>query len=395
MGGKSMPDGRDPDCFWQKHGRCLLFAALALLVGIAVAAVVYSSLSKRNAIDHITAVYDGSTKAGTVLDEDNKGFTVTAYYKDGRKETVSGWTIEEPQTLTDAEKSTVTITYRKASTQCEVQCTTGLIRSITAEYDGDTSAGTEISDETPGIHVFGIQDGGRKTPLDKGWHVVNPTILKKDTLSRVEISYGELTCSLSIQCTTKSISRLTAAYSGSTSEGTEIGTGNGDLVVTAKYADGTVEQVSGWTLAETVVLEPKQRYVLEVHYEDSVCTVEVTCTTPTPEEFQAGCISAGYYSLYHNPAKYAGANIAVEGTIKEIRPMEDGSVDVFLEMEGDFLGFTKGILCATYTSTLHGKLPPEGVPVKIYGMFKDVSARMMDGSSMSMPVMNAEYVVRK
>ena len=77
MGGKSMPDGRDPDCFWQKHGRCLLFAALAVLVGIAVAAVVYNSLSKRNAIDHITAVYDGSTKAGTVLDEDNKGFTVT------------------------------------------------------------------------------------------------------------------------------------------------------------------------------------------------------------------------------------------------------------------------------------------------------------------------------
>ena len=107
-----------------------------------------------------------------------------------------------------------------------------------------------------------------------------------------------------------------------------------------------------------------------------------------------GCISAGYYSLYHNPAKYAGANIAVEGTIKEIRPGQDGSVDVFLEMEGDFLGLTKGILCATYTSTLHGQLPPEGVPVTIYGMFKDVSARMMDGSSMSMPVMNAEYVVR-
>ena len=65
-----------------------------------------------------------------------------------------------------------------------------------------------------------------------------------------------------------------------------------------------------------------------------------------------------------------------------------------LEMEGDFLVITKGILCATYTSTLHGQRPPEGAPVTIYGMFKDVSARMMDGSSMSMPVMNAEYVVR-
>lgn len=395
MGGKIMPNGNDPDCFWQKHGRCLLFAALAVLVGIAVAAVVYNSLSKRNAIDHITAVYDGSTKAGTVLDEDNKGFTVTAYYKDGRKETVSGWTIEEPQTLTDAEKSTVTITYRKASTQCEVQCTTGLIRSITAEYDGDTSAGTEISDETPGIHVFGIQDGGRKTPLDKGWHVVNPTILKKDTLSRVEISYGELTCSLSIQCTTKSISRLTAAYSGSTEEGTVLSAGCEGLAVTAAYADGTSEEVSGWTLAETYTLEPKTRYLLEIHYEDSVCTLEVFCTTPTREEFISGCIPSSYFSLYHSPARSVGINIAAEGVITGRQLREDGTVQIFLEMKGDFLGLTKGTLCAVYSSTLHGNLPEDGASVVIYGMYKGTSEEAYGEETVTMPLMEAEYVIEQ
>ena len=380
--------------FWEEHRKWILFAA-AVLLGATVGVAAYTGItSPRKTVTHITAVYTGDTKAGVVLDDKNPGFTVTAYYKDGHEETVTGWTISSPQTLEDAKKSVVTITYGKVSTQCEIQCSTGMIQSITAEYDGDTTAGTQISDTNPGLHVYAIRDG-KKSALEKGWRVANPAVLEKDKLSTFTINYEDFSCTLSIQCTTKSIARLSAAYSGSTSEGTEIGTGNGDLVVTAKYADGTVEQVSGWTLAQTVVLEPKQRYVLEVHYEDSVCTVEVTCTTPTPEEFQAGCISAGYYSLYHNPAKYAGANIAVEGTIKEIRPMEDGSVDVFLEMEGDFLGFTKGILCATYTSTLHGKLPPEGVPVKIYGMFKDVSARMMDGSSMSMPVMNAEYVVRR
>ena len=92
---------------------------------------------------------------------------------------------------------------------------------------------------------------------------------------------------------------------------------------------------------------------------------------------------------------YAGTNVAIEGNILEIRPNQDGSVDVFLEMSGDFLGLTTGVLCATYSSTLHGNLPPEGVPVKIYGMYKEVSARMMDGSSMTMPVMNAEYVVKR
>ena len=393
MGGKPFPDGKDPDCFWQKHSRCLLVAALALLIGTAVAAVVYSSLSKRNAIDHISAVYDGSTKSGTVLDSDNSGFTVTAYYKDGREEIVTGWTIEEPQTLTDAEKSTVTITYRKVSTQCEVQCTTGLIRSITAEYDGDTGAGTEISDDNPGIHVYGIQDGGRKVPLQDGWHVVNPTILKKDTLSRVEVSYGELTCSLSIQCTTKSISRLAAAYTGSTEEGTVLSAGCEGLTVTATYADGTSEEVSGWTLAESFTMEPKTRYLLEIHYEDSVCTLEVFCTTPTREEFMSGCIPSTYFSLYHNPGKSAGVNVAAEGIIAGRQLRDDGSVKIYLEMNGDFLGITKGILCAVYSSTLHGNLPEDGTHVVVYGMYKGVSEETYGEETKGMPLMDAEYVL--
>ena len=379
--------------FWEEHRKWIIVVA-AILCGATIGVAAYIGVtSPAKTVTHITAAYTGDTKTGVVLDDKNPGFTVTAFYKDGHQAPVTGWTIASPQTLEDAKKSVVTITYQKVSTQVEVQCSTGMIQSITAEYDGDTKAGTQINDTNPGLHVYAIRDG-KKSPLDKGWRVSNPAVLEKDKLSTFTINYENFSCTLSIQCTTKSIARLSAAYSGSTSEGTEIANGNENLVVTAKYVDGTVEQVSGWTLAETVVLEPKEHYVLEVHYEDSVCTLEVTCTTPTPEEFQAGCISAGYYSLYHNPAKYAGANIAVEGTIKEIRPGQDGSVDVFLEMEGDFLGITKGILCATYTSTLHGQLPPEGVPVTIYGMFKDVSARMMDGSSMSMPVMNAEYVVR-
>jgi hypothetical protein len=218
-------------------------------------------------------------------------------------------------------------------------------------------------------------------------------VLEKDTLSTINISYEDFSCSISIQCTTRSISRLTASYLGSKEEGTVLSSGIDTIKVTAHYADGTEEEVTDWTLSEAVTLEPKQRYLLEVHYEDAMCALEVTCSTPTPEEFQSGCLKAGYFSLYHNPAKYAGTNISVEGIIKERRPAADGSVEVFLEMPGDFLGLTSGMLCAVYTKSIHGELPKEGAQVKIYGMFKDVSARLMDGSSMTMPVMNAEYVV--
>ena len=370
----------------------LLFAA-AILLGTVIGVLLYEGVTfPRRSVNYITAVYTGDTKAGVVLDDQNKGFTVTAVFKDGHEEIVTGWTIGTPQTLEDTKKSVVTITYKKASTQVEVQCTTGLIQSITAEYDGETRAGTQISDGNAGIHVYAIRDG-KKTPLEKGWRVANPSVLEKDKLSTYTITYEEFSCSLSIQCTTKTITKLSAVYTGSTAEGTVIAAGNESLTVTAKYADDSLEQVKGWTLAESVTLAPRQRYLLEVHYEDSMCTVEVVCTTPTPEEFQSGCIPAGYFSLYHNPAHYAGANIVVEGIILERRPVSDGSVEVYLEMSGDILGLTKGTLCAVYSNTLHGDLPRVGTHVKIYGMFKNVSARLMDGSSMNMPVMNAEYVV--
>ena len=124
-------DGR-PTSFWEEHRRHILAAIAAVLLIAAAAGLVISYSPGSRAVDHITAVYTGSTKAGTVLDAQNEGFHVTAHYKDGHEEVVTGWTIAEPQTLQDAEKSAVTIVYRKASTQCEVQCTTGLILSITA-----------------------------------------------------------------------------------------------------------------------------------------------------------------------------------------------------------------------------------------------------------------------
>ncbi len=388
------PGGAGNNTFWEEHRKCFLIAAAVLLAAAVITAIVIGAKPKRKIVDHITAEYTGDTKAGVVLDDKNTGFIVTAYFKDGHSEKVTGWSIAEPQTLQDAEVSVVTITYEKASTQCEVQCTSGLIQSITAEYDGETSAGTQISDTNPGIHVYAIRDGN-KTPVESGWRVANPSVLEKEKITTVNIEYEGFSCALSIQCTTREIVRLTASYKGSTEEGTVISTGCKDLTVTAKYADRTSEEVDKWTLAESVTLEPKERYILEIHYEDSVCTLEVTCTTPTPEEFKAGCISASYSSLYRNPAKYTGTNVVVEGTIAEIRPGTDGSTEVFIEMSGDFLGLTSGMLCATYTKTLHGQLPPEGVPVKIYGMYREVSARMMDGSSMTMPVMNAEYVDKR
>jgi len=232
------PGGACNNTFWEEHRKCFGIAAAVLLAAAVITAIVIGVKPKRKIVDHITAEYTGDTKAGVVIDDKNTGFIVTAYFKDGHSEEVSGWSIAEPQTLEDAEVSVVTITYEKASTRCEVQCTSGLIQSITAEYDGETSAGTQISDTNPGIHVYAVRDG-KKAPVESGWRVANPSVLEKDKITTVNIEYEGFSCTLSIQCTSREIVRLTASYKGSTEEGTVIATGCEDLTVTAKYADRT------------------------------------------------------------------------------------------------------------------------------------------------------------
>ena len=104
------PDDGTHTSFWQAHSKCILIAA-AVVLAAAAAALFFGRTPKDKAVDHITAVYSGDTKAGTVLDENNPGFVVTAYFQDGHDEKVTGWTVESPRTLEDTKKSVVTITY--------------------------------------------------------------------------------------------------------------------------------------------------------------------------------------------------------------------------------------------------------------------------------------------
>ena len=88
--------------FWEEHRKCFLIAAAVLLAAAVITAIVIGAKPKRKIVDHITAEYTGDTKAGVVLDDKNTGFIVTAYFKDGHSEKVTGWSIAEPQTLPDA-----------------------------------------------------------------------------------------------------------------------------------------------------------------------------------------------------------------------------------------------------------------------------------------------------
>ena len=379
--------------FCERHLKWILpavFVCTAVMTA-GVLTVRGAGAGQKVTLSYITAEYVGDTKAGTVLDSDNTGFIVTAHNSDGTTAMVTGWSIEEPQTLQNAEDTTVVIVYEGASTQCTVHCSTGYVSSITAEYDGETAAGTSLDDTNPGIHVYVIRSTGEKVPLERGWHVVKPALLSKGKTTTIQIAYEDHVCTLSVDCSTREIKKLTAVYSGSTEEGTFIGSGNDDMTVTAWYSDEESEEVTGWTVSEGVTLEPRERYLIEVHYQDTVCLVEVVCTTPTREEYAAACSSPGYLPMRTLPASYAGQQVMIDGTIREIHLREDGSVMITVDVQADLFGFVQKPIIVRYTSTLHGELPPEGSEVTVYGVFNGLFEE--EGALENAPFIEGEYVI--
>jgi hypothetical protein len=99
--------------------------------------------------------------------------------------------------------------------------------------------------------------------------------------------------------------------------------------------------------------------------------------------------------MARNPAHYVGSNVWISGTIEELRPASEGSTDVMLQVDGDFLGITKRTVCANYGSSLHGELPPAGSFVTVYGIFQGLSDVETAEGTDRIPVIAAEYVVCK
>ena len=72
----------------------------------------------------LTASYDGSTKSGIRLDEDNKDISVTAEYDDGTTEDIYDYEIENPAKLKAGKSSTINISYLDASCKLSLKCST-------------------------------------------------------------------------------------------------------------------------------------------------------------------------------------------------------------------------------------------------------------------------------
>lgn len=272
----------------------------------------------------IQATYSGETKAGTVLDKDNSGIVVNGYTEDGKEKELSGWKIEKPVTLENDTRSTVSISYKKLACDLKVQCTDSAIVEIEAEYSGSLEAGTRV-DDSSAVTVTEIHKNGSKTESEE-WTVKEPVTLEADTTSELVVVSGEFETSLSLECSTSALTGISATYDGETKEGTVLDANNEGIHVTANYKNGTTEEVEEFEVKEAQTLVADSTSTVTITYEGQECTLEVTCSTVSPEKFKASCQSISYEELSRNPDAYKGQNCYFTGEV--IQTMESGSTGV-------------------------------------------------------------------
>ena len=248
-----------------------LLAIIVAIVVVVIAGIVINNIMQ-NKIVSIKAEYLGhepdETKEGIVLDENNSLIIVTGKKKNGDTiEIRSGeWSVEEPKTLQMDQTSEIIIHYKNVETSLSVVCSTSAVTGIEVEYKGDTKEGVEINDESNFV-VTRIHKNGSKDTTDD-WHVITPVKLERDSTQDVEIEADGFTETVSIVCSTISVTKLEASYTGSIGEGAVLDNNNKGINVTAYYKNGTTERITNFIIKEPKTLQRGQKSTVTITYED-------------------------------------------------------------------------------------------------------------------------------
>ena len=94
-------------------------------------------------VKKLTADYDGATKGGTMIDDDNKGVHVYLEESGGEKEEVTGWHIKNPTPLKAGENNSITVWYEDDYCILYIQADNS-VELLEAVYDGETREGTVL-----------------------------------------------------------------------------------------------------------------------------------------------------------------------------------------------------------------------------------------------------------
>lgn len=189
----------------------------------------------------------------------------------------------------------------------------------------------------------------------------------------------------------KQLTSITASYSGDTTEGIEINNSS-QITATATYADGSVEVVSGWSIANPSTLVAEQTSSYEVSYNGLSCNVDITCTTLTEATYKAQCQSVEYGVFGYNANSYKDKYVKFTGKIIKILEDEDNGVLLRVNVTKDENGTWRNTMLASYTYKDGEQRYSVGDIITFYGKYAGYLEQPADSEAEAFFKVFAEYI---
>ena len=373
-----------------------------ILLGIVSALVLFFALIMSTpSIVSIEASYEGDTAAGVVLDSNNDGFLVIGTNEDGEKSELSSWKIETPKTLSADSTEKVIITFGDCKDTVEVECSTSKVKELIIDYTGDREEGTIVTKNSAGLVITALHKNGTETDVTDDCELVEDVEFIADKSVEIQVKYidpidgEEFTENKTVKCSTVTIESISAKYTGSKAEGTVLDEDNDDIVVTAKYKDGSKEEVKGWKVKEAVSLKADKTSKVVITYEGKNCTLEVTCSTMSKSAYMSKCQTISYNELARNPGKHEGKMVKFTGKVFQV---SEGlfSTTYMISVTNKGYGYYDDNVYVTYYGDNEDSRILEDDIVTFYGEYKGLKTyETVMGASRTIPQVTAKYIVLK
>ena len=352
----------------------------------------------------IEATYEGDKSAGVVLDSKNEGFIVIGTNENGEEVEISSWKIENPKTLVADETESVVVSFGDCTDTVEVKCSTSAVKELIVEYTGDREEGTVITKDSSGLKVKALHKNGDESDVTEACELLKEVKFKADKSVKIQIKYvdpvsgDEFEESKTVKCSTVTIESISAKYTGSKAEGTVLDNKNDGIVVTAKYKDGSKEEVKGWKVKEAASLKADKTSKITITYEGKSCTLEVACSTMSKSAYMAKCKSISYNELARNPKKYEGQLVKFTGEVIQVQEAQSLLYYNVYRIDVTYkgYGYYDDTVYVTYDGYGSEDRVLEDDIVTFYGEFKGLKTyETVMGASVTIPHVEAEYIVIK
>ena len=190
----------------------------------------------------------------------------------------------------------------------------------------------------------------------------------------------------------KTITSLTAEYSGETEAGTLIDDDNRDITVIAHYDDGTESKVFDWTIKNPSELIAEKSSIYTIEYNGVTTELDIQCSTMSEDTYKSMCDSISYEDLARTPDDYTGKLIKFTGEIIQVQGSGTDAAYRIDVTENEY-GFWEDTVYVTFDLSNSGSRFLEEDIVTFYGEYDGLyTYTSIFGEEITIPSVNATYI---